>query len=182
MITRIKEETKLFHTEVEKVLVKELKALQTQEEYATLLLKLYGFYFSVENKLQDNIEESIMPDIKIRKHISHLEKDLMLMGVSFLPINNEFSKKITSLSYALGVLYVIEGSTLGGQIIVSMIMKQLDLKDKTLLSYFNSYDAKTQDMWGAFKDNVENSSYSIDGDVMLQGAKDTFIALKHWLQ
>ncbi|WP_370519374.1 biliverdin-producing heme oxygenase [Flavobacterium sp. 9AF] len=161
--------------------MRDLKSLTNKEGYGNLLLKLYTFYVSVEEKLQDQINENIIPDIKKRRHMQHLENDLCLLGVKHNFQKNDFSNKITNVSYALGVLYVTEGSTLGGQIISKMIMKQLNLSDKKLLSYFNSYEDNTHTMWLSFKSHLNNTTFIIDKEEMILGAKDAFLALQNWL-
>ncbi|WP_181369187.1 biliverdin-producing heme oxygenase [Flavobacterium profundi] len=181
MLVQLKEETKLFHSSVEKVLIAELKEIATKNAYGNLLLKLHNFYESIESKLQLEITEAIIPDIKSRNHVKHLKNDLYAIGHEIKDIENNFASKITNLSYALGVLYVIEGSTLGGKIITNLLKRQLNLTDLSEISYFNSYGEATDEMWHDFKQHITTSEEFIDKNEMILGAKDTFEALRIWL-
>ncbi|MBF04795.1 MAG: hypothetical protein CMP76_16055 [Flavobacterium sp.] len=181
LLVQLKEETKLFHSSVEKVLIAELKEIATKDAYGELLLKLYNFYESIESKLHNEITEMIVPDIKSRKHVHHLKHDLYSIDYEIKGIHNNFASKITNLSYALGVLYVIEGSTLGGKIIANLLKRQLNLDDCSEVSYFNSYGEATDEMWNNFKQYIATSEEFIDKDEMVLGAKETFEALRIWL-
>lgn len=181
MLTILKEETKLFHSSVEKVLIKELKQLSSIDAYLNLLLILHNFYDSIENRTQELIDETILADIRLRKHVPRLEMDLTFSGSNFIMDKNPFSNKINTPSYALGVVYVMEGSTLGGQIISAMIKKQLSINNEPILNYFSSYKEEIGRMWTNFRYNLENSSYKINQTELINGAKDTFVALENWL-
>ena len=102
-------------------------------------------------------------------------------GVSLLQKPDKVYLENTNLSYALGVLYVIEGSTLGGKIITNLLKRQLNLVDYSEVSYFNSYGDITDEMWNNFKKYIATSEEFIDKNEMILGAKDTFEALRIWL-
>jgi len=63
----------------------------------------------------------------------------------------EFLPEIKNTAQAFGALYVIEGSTLGGQIIKKMVQKQLCMEGNNGLSFFDGYREATSDMWQVFK-------------------------------
>lgn len=182
LLFKLKEDTKECHQNVEKVLVAELKSLSSLEEYGRLLLKLHNFYQALEQQVHVLIDESILPDIKSRKHVGKLKSDLLHLGFEVDEAQNPFSDKINGISYALGILYVMEGSTLGGQVISSMLKKRLPVTDENILSYFNSYGENTPMMWNSFRIHIENAPIPIDENEMTQGAKDTFEHLRLWLR
>lgn len=181
MLAKLKEDTKDSHQSVEKVLVSNLKNLSSLDEYAALLLKLHNFYQPVEAKVHHLIDETLMPDIKSRNHIDKLKSDLSNLGYPIETVDNPFSENINSVSYALGILYVMEGSTLGGQIISSMLKKKLPSIDDRMINYFNSYAENTPKMWADFRNHLENPSVTINEDELLKGARDTFENLRIWL-
>lgn len=180
LFSTIKVQTKTHHQNVEKVLVAEFKALKNLEEYATLLKRLYQFYYPLENELQKLIKKSDIPDIKKRQHHFRLLQDINVIDNSFDKIPTKKNIEIKNLSYAFGVLYVIEGSTLGGQIITKMLVKQLQT-NQNVTSYFYSYGNETQDMWSSYKKSVLALENKIDSQEMINGAKDTFDSLREWL-
>lgn len=181
MLAKLKEATKDSHQNVEKVLVSHLKNLSDLEEYGALLLKLHNFYKPVEVQVHNLVGTSVLPDIESRNHINNLKSDLSNLGRQIEAAENPFSKNINSISYALGILYVMEGSTLGGQIICSMLKNKLPNIDDSVVNYFNSYGEDTPKMWNSFRNHIESASIEIDQDEMLKGARDTFENLRVWL-
>lgn len=182
LLAHIKETTLAHHQSAEKVLVKELKAISTIKDYGFLLQRLHTFYKPIEIQLQKNITLESIPDLKKRKHVQRIADDILKTGLSVdanLQNNFEIEK---DLSYALGVLYVIEGSTQGGQFISKMIEKKLDIDDNTeITSYFKSYGDKALEMWATFKSLIAKIEDNIDASKFEKGAKDTFEALEIWL-
>ena len=181
MLETIKLATKSHHSSVEKILVRKLKNLSSKEDYARLLYQLYGFYHTVEATVHSLVNSSTVPDIKQRKHVENLKSDLNCLGLTVENIENPFAKTIDSISRAMGVLYVIEGSTLGGQIITLMLKKQIPSLNNNELSYFLSYGERTMSMWSSFKSNYEIILTNIDENSVIEGAKETFEKLEIWL-
>ncbi|EDP94777.1 biliverdin-producing heme oxygenase [Kordia algicida OT-1] len=182
LLQRIKEETKTNHQNVEKVLVEELKNLASLDAYASLLERLHAFYNPIEKKLQTKIKASVIPDISARQHVENLRKDIEIIRKNAVVTNETTSTvHIENTSYALGVLYVIEGSTLGGQIITKMLDKHLSVSTINANNYFNSYGDNTPEMWSKFKNYVLNPTLKIDQELMIQGAKDIFASLQNHL-
>lgn len=177
----VKGETKSHHQSVEKVLIKELKGLKSLDEYANLLKRLYQFYVPIENDLQNLISDEIVKDISVRKHNSRLLQDIQSIDKSYDENPKTKHLKIENLSYALGVMYVIEGSTMGGQIISKMLEKNLPVNDKKITTYFNSYGDNSLEMWSSYKTQVLNAKAKVDSEEMINGAKATFTALEKWL-
>ena len=86
---------------------------------------------------------------------------------------------IDSTDRALGALYVLEGSTLGGRIIADMIARRLGLL--TSLEFFDSYGDETQNMWRSFKDFLNKPRTAEQQTKIIDAAKDTFITFKNWI-
>lgn len=90
---------------------------------------------------------------------------------------------LLSLPSALGIIYVLEGATLGGQMMAKQLKISLGLNDREGLMFFNGYGFETAQMWSSFKvqtcDLVRTSKES---DVMLEAALETFTALSDWME
>lgn len=181
LLDSIKERTKEDHQSVEKVLITELKSLSSLEEYGHLLERLYAFYKPLEDEIQLAIDTTFISDISARKHTERLLQDIHAIHASFKPDTTFNPLSISSTSYALGILYVIEGSTLGGQIIVKMLDKQLSVTSVGAHTYFDSYSEETQKMWTSFKDSMLKIEATINEEEMIRGAKETFSALQSHL-
>ena len=183
LFDNIKEQTKKDHQSVEKVLIGELKDLSSVTEYAALLKRLFVFFKPIEERVHQLIETSMLPDIGERQHSSRLMQDIHATRTNFNVSSEKLHLSIDSISYALGVLYVMEGSTLGGQIIVKMLDDRLSVSKIGANAYFNSYGTHTHQKWSDFKEAILKFEDAIEEDVMIAGAKDTFNALqKHLLR
>ena len=107
ILDTIKKETKSHHQQVETVLVSELKSLKTKDDYAGLLARLYSFYKPIEDEVHRTIDAEIIPDISKREHTSRIVEDLQLLEHREKTHLPEPQLTMKSLSYALGVLYVM---------------------------------------------------------------------------
>lgn len=76
---------------------------------------------------------------------------------------------------ALGACYVLEGSTLGGQVIARHL-RRLDLTPERGARYFAGHGADTGPRWKAFMAALEASVSGADADEVVAGADRTFTA------
>ena len=180
ILTNLKNDTKAAHVRVEKVMVKELKAINSLEDYGKLLERLFLFYNPLESKVHQYIDQAILPDIEKRKHTQWILKDLKALNYNANTSTESKTQQITSTAYAVGVLYVMEGSTMGGQIISKMLKKQLGANTSTY--YFDSYSDETMDMWLSFKNSIAQYETHLDKEEVFKGANETFSSLKEWLE
>ncbi|MFL5814989.1 MAG: biliverdin-producing heme oxygenase [Bdellovibrionia bacterium] len=83
----------------------------------------------------------------------------------------------------LGCLYVMEGSTLGGQFLSAHFEKSLGLNSEAGLSYFSGYGAQTGKMWRSFLSFLEEHAqrYPEWTDEILSSANETFEKMENWL-
>jgi len=158
----------------------------TKENYAKLLCGFYGFYKTCEATLANSQlwgKENF--DIARRKKMPLLEKDLAFLGYSFadVPACVEVPP-LDSDAKKLGYLYVVEGSTLGGQFLSRAIAKKLGFTAEQGASYFNSYGtANLGEMWKQFQQLLTDYAHknpSSETEIM-QAASVTFQKLDTWL-
>ena len=115
-----------------------------------------------------------------RSKLSALERDLGALG---LPVATSPRKGGFDLDYlstpaaAWGSLYVIEGSTLGGQVISKALRTAAWAPDGGL-TYFNPYGRRTAAMWAEFREALEAHECALDVDGVVEGARATFRVLQ----
>lgn len=81
-----------------------------------------------------------------------------------------------------GCLYVIEGATLGGQIISRYLLARLGLTPQSGCSFFRGYGERTGSQWKAFGAHLTRfASQSARDEEIVAGANDTFETLSCWL-
>jgi len=81
---------------------------------------------------------------------------------------------------ALGSLYVMEGSTLGGRLIRRNVQRCLGSVASTACAYFSGYGAETAMMWQAFL-GLLDAAPAADRQKIGNGAVATFERLGWWL-
>jgi heme oxygenase len=79
-----------------------------------------------------------------------LELDLEWFGVAEKNDGRPMLPEMNSLPGLLGTMYVMEGSTLGGQLIARHVEVALHLGDGQGSSYFRGHGSQTGPMWKEF--------------------------------
>ena len=82
-----------------------------------------------------------------------------------------------------GCLYVIEGATLGGQIIIKNLNFNLGLTAAAGASFCDGYGAQTGSRWKALCAAVPDEGFDSQGgaEAMLRSANRTFDVFSEWL-
>lgn len=182
ILEALKSETKAIHQELEQVsLLKKIIAREiTLQEYTKLLLIFYQFISPYET----NIKSTYPILLNGREKSDLLLADLSdLQGKYFNPRScSETAPKMSTEAEVYGYLYVMEGATLGGQVITQAIKQNPHLPNVTTY-YFNAYGNGTRRKWLDFtrilcERNVTLSQH----DQVVTSAVTTFTALLHCLQ
>lgn len=181
MITKIlKAETQQQHKELERI-VNVLDESTDLDSYKNLLLKFYRIYSALESQIP--IEELLKQDFdyRHRQKLPLLEADLRSLDISAAASRLAPYRKvpdISEVSRAFGAAYVIEGSTLGGQIISRHIREHLGVTPDAGAAFFSSYGSAVGPMWKEFCDaaNAFAEKHSETGDEIVTAAKETFAA------
>ena len=178
---RLKTETATQHRDAERGL-KFDQSMSSKEGYLKLLQAFYGFYVPIEDQLSryemDFADFGIHLKERMKKNL--LVNDMKSLGfgnVSSLPLDT--SVKINNFHDAVGVFYVLEGSTMGGQIIAKRLKENGIITHEPCFHF--PYGQKTMPMWMAFKEVLIKMDGKND-DATVAAAKNTFDALGKWFQ
>jgi heme oxygenase (biliverdin-IX-beta and delta-forming) len=179
----IKKRTKQAHIETEHLLVPKLKSIRSKEDYAALLAMFYGFFGPLQERIERYINKQVLPDIEQRRKAVVIEQDIFNLQVNKkLDICDDLPT-IHRLLQAFGALYVIEGSTLGGEIISKMLRKNEAVNiPEDSLQFFKGYGDQNGAMWQRFKQHMFLHLHN-DEDVTTttDAANETFVKLKNWM-
>ena len=143
----IKEASRAAHQNLEKKVVLKMKAIRSDADYADFLKHFYAYFNAVEQAIAPYITSELLPDHAERRNSSYLKKDIEELGASVNELPEVKAPEINSTIQALGALYVMEGSIMGGPIIVKMLEKFGITKG---ISFFSGYGEATGQMWGRF--------------------------------
>lgn len=146
----------------------------TLADYNKVLRVNYFIHQLLEPIIFDILGERIGREIELikRKKLPALEEDMKASGINLsgdqhLPVNPpSFNNKFE----ALGALYVLEGATLGGQVIIKRL-KNNDSFSTLPLTYYNVYADRTGAMWKQFLEVINQYE---DHDSALQGAQKVY--------
>ena len=178
----LKKYTYEAHAITEKTLIPKLTSIKNYDEYASVLKMFYGFFHPLEKTIRQYISKEILSDINERRNSRFIVTDLSSIGhpVQELSICNDLPKINSSLD-ALGSMYVLEGSTLGGRMISRMLMKNSLVRfDESNLHFFNGYQENTGSKWKYFLSVL--NEYDAYADVMIASANETFTCLTKWME
>lgn len=184
LLEQLKSDTLANHQQLEKKLIAQLKGMQSPSDYIRILQVFYSYFGALEDKIDQFIGFDQLGDYADRRKTSSIKNDILsLQGDVPEKAAPEHLPELDNAFQAFGALYVIEGSTLGGQVISKMISKQLTLASDEGLSFFKSYGENTMLMWERFKTVLENQANSQEeADVITQAANDTFLKFRLWME
>jgi len=168
----IKEASKGNHQQLEKKVISMLKDMKDDKGYFLLLNVFYNYFNALEAKIGTFISADILPDIAERRKAAHLAADIKALGFGIIAYTNIETPEISSPLEALAALYVMEGSTLGGSVIVKMLQQKGIDKG---ISFFSGYGHQTFQKWQVFLE-VLNAFPETDTDTesVIKTVKDTF--------
>lgn len=174
----LKTETAAAHTALERLPLSEnlMSPDLTKDNYATYLYLMRDIVLDAEQNIFP-VLKGVVPDLDERAKIKLIEADLDSLGKSYgndkYPIS-EGLKTVTE-GFAMGVFYVMEGSTLGGRVILKNVAKQLGLDEGTGTSYFAGYNEKTGSMWKGFLETLLTYEAQNDNkEEIIKGANHAF--------
>ena len=178
ILGKLKEATRTQHENLENT-VDVMNNMFSLDNYKTLLTKFYRFYAAIEPKVAANDLLSAGFDVSARRKLPLLEKDLTALGI-FENVQKETAPwtdlpALDSTAKAFGSLYVMEGATLGGQIIMRHLKQHLDLTPENGGAFFNSYGANVGPMWKEFcAITTEFAEKEQDDETIINAARETF--------
>jgi heme oxygenase len=186
LVTRmqlLRQATLEAHTDIERALPL-LQPGLTLALYTRVLAAFYGFYALLEPLCQGAAGQGAAAlDLPRRAKTPLLETDLTLLGhtpATLLALPRcRALPQVTSMSDAIGALYVMEGATLGGQIISRHLFDALHLDAQKGAAFFSGYGEQTGEMWRSFAMHVERAD-GLEIVPAMAAAVETFELLEGW--
>jgi heme oxygenase len=124
---------------------------------------------------------AVVPDIERRRKLSAIQHDLA--GYTSSVSTQAFTPAIaTGTGFALGFMYVMEGSTLGGMVILKHI-KERGFAREDNTNFFTGYGPATGSSWRSFIDLF--SRYVVQHhleDEAIEGAKAAFQSIGQYFE
>lgn len=156
------------------------------DRYVAILRAFLGFYEPFERRLADFPEWSRFEfDLAGRRKTDWIRDDLRALGLgdgeiaaaercSDLP-------ELPVFACAVGGLYVVEGATLGGQIIERHVQNCLNFNRHKGCRFFSSYGTRVASRWKQTCQFVRDYTASAGVEMLIvRGACHTFESLDRW--
>ena len=181
----LKSETTNLHREIEGC-VPFLKTQLEHADYRQHLLRLLGFYEPLETAIATFVgRHGDAFAIAERSKSGWLCEDLCRLDMPLEALASaprcQGIKGVDTPAALVGILYVTEGSTLGGQIIRRILKTKLGLEDSHM-RFYRGYDEQTLDYWHGFRIKASEIIPEPEYTVATERAKDTFAVLMAWLK
>lgn len=186
IMSRLKVETQAYHERIEHdQLSRGLISAEVDLDYYTQVLAVYyGLYAPLEARLIGAAQwDSLGFDLTPRLKTPLLARDLACFGIAgerlrALPACPDLPR-VADLPAAIGCLYVLEGATLGGQLISRHLAATLKIDPEHGAAFFSSYGPTVGPMWKAFRAFVEEYAPGSE-DAIVASACATFASLERW--
>jgi heme oxygenase (biliverdin-IX-beta and delta-forming) len=179
--------TRSHHERIEQAL--DLPAsVRSRDDFERLLARFYGFYLPHEARLRPYVPALDAYGIELGRRLKagKIRDDLLSLGMSAeaitgLPQCVDLPDLCTP-AHALGSLYVLEGSTLGSQIIVRALKEKVELDITSAMRFLSGYGPSTGTMWRSFVSALDATRLETEGFAAAQeGAGQTFDCLERWM-
>ncbi|MDQ7948655.1 MAG: biliverdin-producing heme oxygenase [Pedobacter sp.] len=170
--TILKESTSVSHQKLEKIVVSKLKDIRSESDYAALLIHFYAYFSALEKAIAPFIDDTILAGFDQRRKAERLSTDISALGEATTLLPTVQMPQINTLAQALGAMYVMEGSVMGGPIIIGLLQKAGIQKG---FSFFGGYGDKTHAMWATFIQLLNEKFTTPDQQKLaIQTANETF--------
>lgn len=175
----LRSSTAQLHTQLEQtpLSIALLKPPLEAETYASYLMAMKEVILFCETSLFPLVSK-VIKDIEERRKLSGIQADLDALA-NFVPASGYTAFKPLSSpideATALGYLYVIEGSTLGGRVILKQLENNSALQTTQAVQFFSGYGANTGRMWKSFLEAL--SAYAVHSNQqssIIEGANHAF--------
>lgn len=183
VIDNIRAATKSIHAELDESLMPRFQQIDSKDKYAAMLNAFYSYFDPVMKLIDTHLDKTYLPDYDSRRKPAAITDDLHALGktVEFMP--QTVLPVIDNSHAAFGALYVLEGSTLGGVYLSSVLAKNIPGETEGALSFFYGYGKESKEKWHSFIGFLNAFAEKQGNEAQIvNAAVDTFTSFKEHLQ
>lgn len=171
----LKKRTRTLHEKVEDRMMSRqmLQAGFTMQQYLDIL-RIQLYFYARHEELVFKAASSILPSevLDDRMKFNKLVMDAADLELELPAMTTGIDKKPGE---SLGWLYVMEGSMLGGQVIVRSLMKNNEIRKSGAVRFYRGYGEQTGTKWLEFKNAIDELEVDpAERSEVLEGAIDAF--------
>lgn len=181
LLEELKQKTRAHHESLEKDMENQ-HYFADLSSYRRLLERWYGWYEPWERMAANRASPEIVAFMRERWKLPLLLQDLSALDTESLAALPRADVKVPdSEAEWIGTLYVLEGSTLGGQFIARSIEQQFGFREGRGYAFFRSYGDQVGSMWRSFREFAQDSVNEEDTELAVSAADHTFSTIHQWL-
>ena len=184
---QLRERTAPLHRQIE-TLLRLPDTIRSRADYQDWLGRFLGLYDPLEVLLAEFSEwDSLGLSMLSRDHSCCLVDDLVVLGMNPRGLPRAppaLLPDLPSFAHALGALYVIEGATLGGRLILRDLEPRIGASIAGATRFFGGRGEALGPMWQGFRAALDKFSLKqprLCADVVV-GAERTFQAMLVWFE
>ncbi len=169
----LKEQTKQQHDDTEAKLQSQkiFDKSYTLEDYKNLLLHNYRLISKYEPQIQENLKNYPELKLDLRSKNNALKTDLNNLSIE--TASETPTQNLENEAEAFGALYVMEGSTLGGNVIAKQLKRNPEFQNIEF-KYFGIYGENTGSYWQEFKSIIDDKISEDQYEDCVRGAKKAY--------
>jgi heme oxygenase len=186
ILPRLKQATAARHAAIESRSLL-LDPQLSRAEYRACLRRFFGYYAPLELRLlRSQARRGVGLAYGDRYKTPLLTQDLAALGVTAEELEQSpwcyALPDLRTTARPFGCLYVIEGATLGGQIVSRHLQASLGVTPRSGGAFFSGYAEHTGSRWKAFGAQLSAFAQASGADdEIVAGANETFETLDRWL-
>ncbi|MCB0168098.1 MAG: biliverdin-producing heme oxygenase [Anaerolineae bacterium] len=178
ILCRLKDETAGRHRVVEQLARADriLDHTLTLAQYSRLIVANYAIHQLIEPQLLPLFSPPWVDRLQLaqRSRLTALQYDLAQLNLN-PPGFPQLTYLIQTIPQALGALYVLEGATLGGAVILKALQKNPHVNGVAPFHYYGLCGRNTRALWLGFCQTLNEWVDSSDvGDAIVAAAQETF--------
>lgn len=154
------------------------------DDYRRIIEAYYGFHLPLQQRIEAFLGTDLTDPERLK--IPALLKDLSALGLNSAQINAlamcDRYPSIDTHARLLGVMYVMEGATLGGQVLRRVIHEKLGIDAQTGAEFLDVYGRDTGRLWKAFLKQLADFNDPEQDDEVCAAACATFACFERWLE
>lgn len=181
---QLRKETETAHNALETLPISRqlMSPFLTLEEYASYLTMMFSVVLQAEKSVFPLVRH-VVNDIEERRMLPLITEDLRNLDRTPPYPADVFGGGPFSVPFAMGIMYVIEGSALGGRVILKNVQKQIAVTESRGGRYFAGYGNQTASKWKSFLAILsEYEARTGSGAEIIDGANFAFMRIQEHLK
>jgi heme oxygenase len=176
LMVRLRAATANCHRELEDWIAIDRRFASTSN-YQNYLVQLLPLFRGYENALARLAWNDAGLDFDSRRKVPFIEQDLRYFSQLDQARKEVPFPTPSTVAAGFGTLYVLEGSTLGGRVILERLGKR-GIEPESGAAFFNGYGERTKSMWKTFQDVA--TAYCFTDESMQEACTAAIATFDHY--